>query len=383
MAILASFSTLSPGLWMRMFMAMLTTTVTALVIVSNRHLLSQLMQERDDARAVQASHTGSPLRLGGIAILAGLAAGLLVGNWDSMALPALLFASAVPVLLAGLWEDLGFGMPALRRLAAAFVSAALAVVLLGTWVTRADLPGLDRALALAPPGVVFTLLLAAGFCHATNLIDGLNGLAAVVVISAATGLAVLAHGAGQDDLALTAVMLGAAMVGFSLLNYPFGKIFLGDAGSYGVGHMLIWIAILLADRDAGVAMPALLLLVFWPFADTLHSVARRRVAGASVFAPDRMHLHQKMRRCIEIVWLGGQHRKRSNPLATLVLAPMIMAPVVTGVIFGDNVRAAWIAVGVFATLFSLSHVAITRLSIRYRCRAKDAGGAHTTRYRAG
>ena len=41
MAILASFSTLSPGLWMRMFMAMLTTTVTALVIVSNRHLLSQ------------------------------------------------------------------------------------------------------------------------------------------------------------------------------------------------------------------------------------------------------------------------------------------------------------------------------------------------------
>jgi UDP-N-acetylmuramyl pentapeptide phosphotransferase/UDP-N-acetylglucosamine-1-phosphate transferase len=138
------------------------------------------------------------------------------------------------------------------------------------------------------------------------------------------------------------------MAGFFLLNWPFGSIFLGDAGSYGIGHVLVWIAIVLAARAPGVAVPALLLILFWPFADTLHSIARRLSSGAPVFSADRMHLHQKMRRCIEIAVLGGAHRRRSNPLATLALAPMVVAPVVAGVVLARDVRGAWIALAVFA-----------------------------------
>ena len=93
-----------------------------------------------------------------------------------------LVASAGPAILAGLLEDLGYGASAQGRLAAAFVSATLAVLLLSVWVTRADLPGLDRVLAFGPLAVPLTLLLSAGFCHATNLVDGVNGLAATVVI---------------------------------------------------------------------------------------------------------------------------------------------------------------------------------------------------------
>jgi UDP-N-acetylmuramyl pentapeptide phosphotransferase/UDP-N-acetylglucosamine-1-phosphate transferase len=344
----------------------LITVAAALGVVANRNNLTRIMRERGDTLAVQSSHTGNPLRLGGIAIFAGLVAGIAAGVWYDSMVPVLLLVSAVPALLAGLWEDLGYGASAGRRLAAAFASAALATVLLGAWVSRANLPILDDIMIVAPLGLLLTTIISAGFCHATNLIDGMNGLAAVFVTSAAAALALLAHDADQSDLALAAAILGAAMAGFFLLNWPFGTIFLGDAGSYGVGHVLIWIAILLAARAPDIAVPALVLILFWPFADTVHTVARRLVSRSPVFEPDRMHLHQKMRRCIEIVLLGDAHRKRSNPMATLALAPMVMAPIIAGVMLADDARAAWAALCVFAVLFALTNVAITRLAIRRR-----------------
>ena len=82
--------------------------------------------------------------------------------------------------------------------------------------------------------------------------------------------------------------------------------------------------------------------------------------------PDPMHLHQKMRRCIEIALLGGAHRRRSNPMATLALAPLIVMPVIAGVVLANDVRAAWGALVLFGTLFGLTHVAIKRLAIRHR-----------------
>lgn len=352
-----------------MFGAALVTVIIVLAIIACHRPLSRLIRERGDGRALQASHDGNPLRFGGIAIFAGLAAGMLTGPWDNPVLPVLLIASAVPTFLAGLWEDLGYGVSPRHRLAAAFVSAALAALLLGVWVTRANLPGLDLVMAVAPLGLILTITASAGFCHATNLVDGMNGLASVVIIAAAVGLAVLAVGAGQGDLTLLAALLGAAMMGFFVLNWPFGIILMGDAGAYGIGHMLIWVAFLLADRVSGIAVPALVLILFWPFADTLHSIARRVAGREPVFAPDRMHLHQKVRRCIEIAWLSRDRRKLSNPLTTLVLAPMIVAPVIAGVVLAHDARAAWIAVLMFATIFALSHVAVTRLAIRGRRRA--------------
>ena len=353
-------------IWVELLLALVITFAAALGVVANQGALTRIMRERGDVMAVQSSHTGNPLRLGGIAIFAGLVAGIVVGIWYDSMVPVLLLVSAVPALLAGLWEDLGYGASAGRRLAAAFASAALAIVLLGAWVSRANLPILENIMMVAPLGILLTTIISAGFCHATNLIDGMNGLAAVFVTSAAAALALLAHDAGQSDLALAAAILGATMVGFFLLNWPFGTIFLGDAGSYGVGHVLIWIAILLADRALAITVPALVLILFWPFADTMHTIARRLVSRASVFEPDRMHLHQKMRRFIEIVLLGGAHRKRSNPMATLALAPMVVAPIIAGVMLADDAPTAWVALCVFAVLFSVTHVAITQLAIRQR-----------------
>ncbi|MEI4232350.1 UDP-phosphate N-acetylglucosaminyl 1-phosphate transferase [Roseovarius sp. D22-M7] len=307
-----------------------------------------------------------------MAIFAGLAIGVALGIWQDAALSALLMLSALPALLAGLFEDLGFCVSPLRRLAAAGVSALLAVLMLGAWVARADLPGLDLVMGIIPPAVLLTVALSGGFCHSTNLVDGMNGLATTVILSAAIGLMLLAHRADDTDLALLAGLLAAAMSGFLVLNWPFGTVFMGDAGSYGIGHVLIWIAILLAWRVPDIAVPALLLILFWPFADTFHSITRRVLRRAPVFEPDRMHLHQKIRRCIEIVLLGGTRRKLSNPLATLCLAPMVAMPVVAGVYLSHDSRAAWGALVVFGLLFAVTNVLVTRLACTRRRRYRGA-----------
>lgn len=370
-----SLNPLSSGMpadfWILIVTAALVTLVVGLMIIVGRLPLSRLMRERDDARAVQASHVGDPLRLGGVAIFAGLVAAAASGNWQDVRLLGLLILSAGPVLLAGLGEDTGFCVPPLRRLAAACVSALLAILVLGVWVPRGDLSGLDQVMAFAPSGVLLTVALSGGFCHATNLVDGMNGLATTVVLSAAVGLTLLAHNAGDPDLALTSALLGAAMAGFLVLNWPFGTVFMGDAGSYGVGHVLIWIAIVLAWRAPDIAVPALLLILFWPFADTFHSIIRRLMRRAPLFEPDRMHLHQKMRRCLEIVLLGGARRKLSNPLATLCLAPMIVMPVVAGVYLSQDARAAWIALAVFGLLFGLTNILVTRFACARRRRFRS------------
>ena len=361
-------SGLSPDFWMLMTVAALVTVMVGLLLIACRRPLSRMMRARDDMRAVQASHVGDPLRLGGVAIFIGLAAGAAAAVWQDAPLPALLILSAGPALLAGLGEDLGFCVSPLRRLGAAAVSALLAVLMLGVWVSRADLPGLDPVMAIAPAAVLLTVALSGGFCHSTNLVDGMNGLATTVILSAAVGLTLLAQDAGDRDLALIAALLGAAMAGFLVLNWPFGTVFMGDAGSYGVGHVLIWIAILLAWRVPDIAVPALLLILFWPFADTFHSITRRLMRRAPVFEPDRMHLHQKMRRCIEIVLLGGTRRNLSNPLATLCLVPMIVMPVVAGVYLSQDARAAWIALVIFSLLFALTNILVTRFACARRRR---------------
>ena len=150
------------------------------------------------------------------------------------------------------------------------------------------------------------------------------------------------------------------------MNWPVARLFLGDAGAYGVGHLLVWLMILLASFSSEVAVPALPLVSFWPLADVLHTILRRVAARVSILRPDRMHLHQKVRRTLAIVWFGHRRRYRSNALTTIILLPFITAPVVTGVLLWNNLGAAWIALGCYMLAFSFAHPLTTRLAQRFR-----------------
>jgi len=59
---------------------------------------------------------------------------------------------------------------------------------------------------------------------------------------------------------------------------------------------------------------------------------------------------------------GRRNRKVSNPLAALLLMPMVAAPIFTAVVLWNRPTEALIAIGLFSALFVLTYLAGMRLA---------------------
>lgn len=309
-----------------------------------------------DAVAVQSAHSGFVPRVGGLSIyisLLGLIPLLSFGfiplevvfdlNSDEL---TWLILSAAPVFSVGLAEDLGYYMSPKVRLFASAVSSLLAIILFKAWLTKIGVPVFDALLIFAPIAIFFTIFATVGVVNAFNLIDGLNGLSSYVTISISASLSIIAIQVDNLQFAIFLVLVIAAVLGFFILNFPFGKIFLGDGGAYAMGHLLVWSAILLVNHATEISPFAILLIFFWPVADTFLAIWRRWKLGNPTDRPDRLHFHQLAMRFLEIRFFGRDRRNVVNPLSTLILVPLISAPQIIGVLFwGNFVATVWFTLG--------------------------------------
>lgn len=266
-----------------------------------------------------------------------------------------MLVSALPVFSVGLAEDLGYLASPGKRLLAAAISGAVFVILMGQWVLHTGIPGLDIALQWSPFAIAFSLFLAVGISHAFNLIDGLNGLAGFTALTAALSLATIAHQAGLTEHRDILLTIAVAILGFLEFNFPFGKIFLGDAGAYLIGHLLVWMSVSILWNAPNVTPFAMLLVFFWPVADTLLAIVRRTSRGKPIAQPDKLHFHQLVMRGVEIVLLGRKKRRIANPLATLFTLPFIFAPMIAGMMFALDRGTAAMACGLFAVIFIVTY----------------------------
>ena len=331
----------------------------ALVVVTP--IWPRLAGQAGHLTSVQAAHSRVTPRVGGVAIFAALCASMALAPWGISERLSLFLIGAAVLFFVGLAEDLGAGISPLKRLLAAMLASLVVILLLGIWLPRIDFAAADRALALWYVGVPLTLLITAGVANGFNLIDGVNGLSAFTGLCAVFALAFIAGQGGAPTLQMMALVLAAAIFGFLLLNYPFGRIFLGDAGAYTLGFVISWFGISLVRAVPEASAWALLLTVFWPVSDTMLAIYRRWRLGAGAMAPDRLHVHQLVMRMLEIRFLGKGRRHISNPLTTLVLAPFVMAPPITAVLLWDDPLGAILAVAGFTLLFWGSYFATFRL----------------------
>lgn len=328
------------------------SVTVCVLIISMRRFYMHLVDRREDGIAVQAAHSVPTPRIGGLALVVSLVPMALLLPVEIQRWFWVLSLSVFPVMAAGLAEDLGFRIKPVWRLFAAAVSSLIIVSTLGTTVPRTDVPGLDYLMAFFPFAALFTVFACTGVCNAFNLIDGINGLSAGVGVAAALGLAAVAAEAGLTSLVEMNLMIVAALMGFMVFNYPLGKIFLGDVGAYTLGHVLAWSSIFLMIRLPELSTWAVMLIFFWPIADTLLAIYRRRRNGRRSDTPDRLHFHQLVMRAIEITQIGRGQRHIANPLATLVMVPLFTAPVMVGIYLWDRPLEAFLAFIAFAALFA-------------------------------
>ncbi len=310
-----------------------------------------------DEVAVQSAHTGFVPRVGGLAIYISILGLIPLLSFGFIPLSVVfelnagelswLILSAVPVFSIGLAEDLGYSMSPRIRLVASVISSLLALAVFRVWLSNLGVIGLDALLMFLPFAFFFTIFATVGVVNAFNLIDGLNGLSSYVAISIAVSLSIVAFQVGHTQFVIFLTLIVAPVLGFMILNFPFGKIFLGDGGAYALGHILVWSAILLINHATEVSPFAILLIFFWPVADTGLAIWRRWRLGNPADRPDRLHFHQLAMRFIEIRFFGRDKRQIVNPLSTLLLTPLISTPQILGILFWNNFKlTVWSTVGV-------------------------------------
>jgi len=245
-------------------------------------------------------------------------------------------------------------------------SSLLTIWLFGVWLPRTGTPVLDPLMEYSAVGIPLTILVTAGISNGFNLIDGVNGLASLTAIVAALALSQIAEISGYSTMVHLPMFVAAGVFGFFLLNYPFGLIFLGDAGAYTIGFVLSWFGIAVLVNAPDVSPWAILLTFFWPAADTSLAVYRRLRRNTDVSAPDRLHIHQIMMRGLEICVLGQNRRQISNPLTTLVLAPFVIVPPIAGVLLWNQNWNAFLTVLALGLLLFVGYAAAPSLIRRFR-----------------
>ena len=309
----------------------------ALLIVSTRQFHLALTSRGHAGLEVQSAHHMPTPRVGGIALILGLLGAATHSAGEAAHLLVLLLVSCIPVFGAGLMEDINLGASPRARLFAAATSSALMIALTGQHISVIGVPGADALMRLWPVGVLFTVFATSGVSHAFNLVDGLNGLSMGIGIIAMIALGVIALGMGDTVIATLAAALAFSIVGVFVVNYPFGRLFLGDGGAYTMGHLIAWIAVLLMARNPQVSPWAVLMASFWPVMDTGAAILRRRINKTPTSAPDRMHFHHIVMRLI--LAISPRMDKRllvANSMATAIMAPLFMVPPVLAVLTAQS-----------------------------------------------
>jgi UDP-GlcNAc:undecaprenyl-phosphate/decaprenyl-phosphate GlcNAc-1-phosphate transferase len=289
-------------------------------------------------------------RLGGLAMYAGVAAGLMVAGQvtplrtlfqDSPRMvPGLLLAGGL-IAAVGAVDDRWSLSPIVKLVGQAGAGGIL--VWSGAQLSWLPEPNGVTLILTANQSTALTILVVVATINAVNFIDGLDGLAAGIVCIAAIAFFVYYYRLTQvvqppiSDLgnpALASAVLIGACVGFLPHNFYPARIFMGDTGSMLLGLLLAYVPISsiaslppyaslprAANRFPEILpllLPAAILVI--PYADLLLAVVRRTRAGQSPLAPDRKHLHHRL--------LDIGHSHRSSVLIMYLWAALFSGLVV-------------------------------------------------------
>lgn len=289
-----------------------------MVIVLTKHMHGG--HTLDFEKGVQKVHDQPTPRIGGIAILLGLGVGYLYTPSEVQKIFGPMLLASLPAFLAGAIEDLIKRDSVTERLLATFASGVLAWWLTGVSLNRIGLPGFDNLLAIVPLSVVFTAFALSGVANAINIIDGFNGLAGGAVLLCLATLGLIAFQSNDAEMAKICFVIGGAIFGFILVNYPRGKIFLGDGGAYLLGFLLGWIAVLIVVRNPTVSPWSPLLACGYPILEVLFSMGRRWARTLKMGHPDRLHLHSLIwSRVVRKNWATASKIRQNATVMPLVL----------------------------------------------------------------
>lgn len=257
----------------------------------------------------RSSHSAPVPRSGGLAIIVSFLLGIIVIQFTGSRVPinTAYFASFLGALMLiaaiSFYDDLQHRGPWLKfggQFLAIFI-----VMALGNIIDVAYLPWIGEVqskVVLYPLTFIWIL----GLTNTYNFLDGLDGMAGATAVVVCFFFSYIAFVENSFFIYLVSMSLGAASLGFLVLNWSPAKIFMGDVGSTFLGFSFALLGIIAARYDHGhtplFVMP---LLLFHFIFDALFTFGHRVAGRENLIGGHRTHIYQLLNR------LGFSHAKVS------------------------------------------------------------------------
>tara|TARA_Y100000768_G_C23985949_1_gene688829 strand:- start:3476 stop:4483 length:1008 start_codon:yes stop_codon:yes gene_type:complete len=265
--------------------------------------------------AIQKIHEGNIPRIGGLMFLINLIILFYINNLNFI-VP--LLSGIFFIFVFSFYEDIKQNLSPLFRLV--ILSVGSLFFLIFTELPNIQISFLNIANEYYFFSIILFMLSLMLLMNGFNFIDGLNGLSSFNFFSILLSAYYIAN--FYDDLLLTnliSIIFISSLIVF-FFNFPLGKVFLGDSGSYIYALISGAIIIYLFDRHEELPTMFSMVILAYPITEMLFSIFRKTIKGFSPLKPDKRHLHHLIFNRIT-----GSKLFRNN-LASLTMLPICFLP---------------------------------------------------------
>lgn len=228
--------------------------------------------------------------LGGIAIVAGIAGGILIGDWRPSGSPKFWGAAAgvLAMVVLGTLDDVR-GLSARIRVLGTTIAAQLA------WFLGLRVEVFVGGLWAQVGNAVITVMWFIVVTHAFNVFDNFDGATGGIGFIAAITMAGIALLRDQVSVAGLAVAVAGGCLGYLVHNVYPARLYMGDSGAYAIGFALAAVGLMLrpaVKAPLGFAIPVI--AIGLPLFDVALVVAARLRGSTPVSKGGTDHLAHRL-----------------------------------------------------------------------------------------
>ena len=195
------------------------------------------------------------------------------------------------IFLIGLLSDLNILHSPTFRIIFQITVIILYLSLFDNFVTSIRIDFFNDLLNIFLIKLFFTLFCILVLINGTNFIDGVNTLVIGYFILVFSNILYLSgiHEFNLDKLFVSICLVSLAVI--YIFNF-FGKMFLGDGGSYLISFVAGVILIKFSNDNYLISPYYIMALLWYPAYENLFSIVRKKILKKSPSTPDNKHLHQ-------------------------------------------------------------------------------------------
>ncbi len=283
-----------------------TTFLGSLLLIFGWIKIAHRMDMIDVPNA-RSSHQHPTPRGGGIGFITATFVGIL-GWFGNLALPWL-FVPALGIAAIGAADDLKSLSPR-RRFLFQILGASATV-----WWGKLSLQviAFPTVTFLFSPqvGGILAVFFIVSMINIYNFMDGIDALAGGLGVISCVFFGIYFMQTGQMDWAVIQMILGAALLGFLIWNYPKAKIFMGDVGAYFLGFYFAILILIVSQGPDNVSIfvPTAWLSVIG--VDASITILIRMIKRKKIWEAHKEHFFQKLHLSgwehQQIIWLEYAH----------------------------------------------------------------------------